>query len=103
MVCSSPFSKQKCENLKTVRLMLLNCNSLRSDQFMTRATHQQFWYTGVVLIIKLNHYFMVSVNPKTFWPAFEIIPHPHDAASLRLNNKRIHHIQKWPPCNFETV
>ena len=25
------------------------------------------WYTGVVLITKLNHYFIrVSVNPKTF-------------------------------------
>ena len=28
--------------------------------------YQQFWYTGVVLITKLDHYFTVSVNPKTF-------------------------------------
>ena len=34
---------------------------------MTRdSTHQQFWYTGVVLITKLNHYFLVSVNQKAF-------------------------------------
>ena len=33
---------------------------------MTRDTHQQFWYTGVILITKLDHRFTVSVNPKTF-------------------------------------
>ena len=65
MVCSSPFSKQKCENLKKIRLIVFKCNSLRSNQFMTGDTNQQFWYTGVVLITKLDHYFLVSVSPKT--------------------------------------
>ena len=65
MVCSSPFWKQKCDNLKKIRLIFFKCNLLRSNQFMTRDTHQQFWYTGVVLITKLDHYFTVSVIPKT--------------------------------------
>ena len=66
MVCSSPFWKQKCENLKKIRLIFFKFNSLRSNQFMTRDIYQQFWYTGVVLTAKLDHYFMVDVNPKTF-------------------------------------
>ena len=48
---------------------------------MTRDSYQQFWYTGVVLITKLDHYFTVSVNLKIFW-AFEIIPNPRDTAPL---------------------
>ena len=66
MVSSSPFWKQKCENLKKIRLIFFKFNSLRSNQFMTRDTYRQFWYTGVVVNTKLDHYFMVSVNPKTF-------------------------------------
>ena len=34
---------------------------------MTRDNYAQFWYTGVVLITKPDHYFTGSVNPKTFW------------------------------------
>ena len=46
---------------------------------MTRDNYQQFWYTGVVLIPKLDHYFTVSVHPEHFW-GFEIIPNPRDTA-----------------------
>ena len=39
---------------------------------MTRETYQQFWYTGVVLITKLDHYLItVSVNPKPFLGLFK--------------------------------
>ena len=33
--------------------------------FDYRDTYQRFWYTGVILVTKLDHYFtvMVSVNP----------------------------------------
>ena len=48
---------------------------------MTRDTYQQSWYTGLVLITKLDHYFTVSANPKHFW-VFEIMPNPRDTAPL---------------------
>ena len=50
--------------MKKIRLIFFKCSSLLSNQFTTRETYQQFWYTGVVLITKLDHYFTVSVNPK---------------------------------------
>ena len=49
-----------------ITLIFFKCNSLRSNKFMTRDSYQQFWYTGVVLITRPDHYFTVSVNPKTF-------------------------------------
>ena len=70
MVCSSPFWEQNSENfsnnLKKIRLTFFKFNSLRSNHFMTRDNYQQFLYTGVVIITKLDHYFPVSVNPNTF-------------------------------------
>ena len=121
MSVSSLFLKQKCENLKKIRLILglqprdkaamlvvntkeifplnlhqnrvhfpvernafvldhqhgrrnVTCkpaiffkySSLRSNQFTTRDTYQQFWYTRLVSITKLDRYFTVFVNPKTF-------------------------------------
>ena len=48
---------------------------------MTRDNYQQFWCTGVVKLTKLDHYFTVSVNPKTFL-GFEITPNLHDIAPL---------------------
>ena len=71
------------DNLKKIKPAFFKSNSLWSSQFMTRDNYQQFWNTGVVLISKLDHYFTVSVNPKTFW-GFEIIPNPRDTAPLRL-------------------
>ena len=45
---------------------------------MTRDTHQQFWYTGVVFT-KLDHYFKVtvSVNPYCLdaWPGIHVVIH----------------------------
>ena len=46
---------------KVYLYVFFKCNSLRSNWFMTRDTYQQFWYTGVVLISKLDHFFTVSV------------------------------------------
>ena len=43
------------------------CSSHFRSKNVTRDNYQQFWYTaGEVLISKLDHYFTVSVNPKTF-------------------------------------
>ena len=54
------------ENLKKISLILFKCNSLRSNESITRDTYQQFWYTGVVLIIRLDHFFTVFVNSEPF-------------------------------------
>ena len=43
---------------------------------MTRDIYYpQFWYTGVVLITKLEHYFTVLLIQKHFG-GFEMIPNP---------------------------
>ena len=47
-----------------------------------------FWYTGVVLITKLDNKFAVSVVQKLFW-TFEIIPNPRDTAPLDLHGNRV--------------
>ena len=47
---------------------------------MTRDTCQQSWYTGVVLITKLDHYLRLQFLLIHFW-AFEMIPNPHDTAA----------------------
>ena len=50
---------------------------------MTGDNYQQFWYTGVVLITKLDHYFTVSLIQKHFG-GFDIIPNPPDTAPLKV-------------------
>ena len=53
---------------------------------MTRGNYQQYWYTGVVLITKLEHYLTVSGNQKHFW-GFEIRPNPRDTGPLTDQSK----------------
>ena len=57
MVCSSPVWKRKCGNFSS-------CILFRTSLFLTRDTGLVHFV--VILITKLNHYFSVSFNRKTF-------------------------------------
>ena len=48
---------------------------------MTRDNYQQFWYFGVILITKVDHYILFILIQKHFG-GFEILPNPHDTAPL---------------------
>ena len=65
---------------------------------MTIDTYQQSWYTGALLITKLEHYFMVTVSVNPFLGLFEIIPNPDDIGPLMQVN--VFYSQKQQQKNY---
>ena len=80
MICSSPFWKQKCGNLKNISLTFFNL--YQPTLSLARGTNRQFYCIGVIIYNKRDKYFVVSADRQTFL-GFEMTVHLHDASPLK--------------------
>ena len=69
-------------------LSLTFFNPFRPTLSLARGTNRRFSLTGVISITRLDNYYFVSVDRKTFW-GFEMTSNSLNTSPLRIINEQV--------------